>query len=81
MTTSQNLVEVCEGGSNLLIFTSEGATVNKQRGVVVFPSVMVRMEVEELGKGVPLMEPSEVAVTKAHLLALIQAPFGAKPSC
>jgi hypothetical protein len=59
MSSSQNPIEERVGGGDLLILTCEGATVNKQRGDVVFPSAMVRMEVEELGKGTPLTKPSE----------------------
>jgi hypothetical protein len=65
MTSSQYPVEVCEGGGNLLILTSEGATVNKKRGDVVFPSVMVSMEVEEVGEGAPLTKPSETGLRLA----------------
>jgi hypothetical protein len=56
VSISQNPVEECEGGGSLLILTGEGATVNKQRGDVVFSSVMISMEVEELGKGIPLCD-------------------------
>jgi hypothetical protein len=66
MTSSQYPVEVFEGGRNLLILTSEGATVNKQRGDVVFPSAMVSMEVEELGEGVPLTKPSEAELLSSN---------------
>jgi hypothetical protein len=55
MSSSQNPVKECEGGGSLLILTSKGATVNKKRGDVIFPSVMV--SVGELGKN---LTPSNV---------------------
>jgi hypothetical protein len=58
----QNSVEEREGSGGLLILTCEGAAVNKQGGDVVFPSVMVSMEVEELGVGIPLTKPSEAGL-------------------
>jgi hypothetical protein len=62
MRNSQNSVEEREGGGDLLILTCEGATVNKKGGDVVFPSVMVSMEVEELGIGISFTKPSEAGL-------------------
>jgi hypothetical protein len=62
MRNSQNSVEEREGSGGHLILTCEGAAVNKQGGDVVFPSVMVSMEVEELGVGIPLTKPSEAGL-------------------
>jgi hypothetical protein len=66
MSISQNPVEECEGGGSLLILTSGAGIVNKQRGDVVFPLAVVSMELEELGKGIPLTEPTEAGLLSSN---------------
>jgi hypothetical protein len=58
MSRAQDTGEVTKSSLNILLLCYQGGPIDRKHANMIPPSTLVRMQLEKLGVGIPLMEPT-----------------------